>query len=150
MRWKNLPLCNTPKTLWSSIQTESICRHQVLYGSKTNFCFWKHSGKRKGENAGCQHFHLFPRCTVFEESFPNIELTLYHTILTFNDLEKEPFANIVEKGEHAQVTSIFSFSNYVFLSSQHKFQFFSHINFVICKRYQLSFCKKLKLGGSVV
>ena len=28
-------------------------------------------------------------------------LTLYHTIPTFNDLEKEPIENIVEKGENA-------------------------------------------------
>ena len=54
-------------------------------------------------------------------------LTLYHTILTLKSFE-----NIVGKGKML-VTSIFSFSNNGFYPSQNKYQFFSHLYFVVCK-----------------
>ena len=38
----------------------------------------------KGENAGYQHFLLFPQCFPKPSSLP-----LYHTIRNFNDPEKE-------------------------------------------------------------
>ena len=53
----------------------------------------------KGENAGYQLFLLFPQC--FDKAFFTagslksrdcvVELTLYHTIPTFNDPEEEAF-----------------------------------------------------------
>ena len=78
----------------------------------------------KGENAGNQHFLLFPQCfqklyfpvllkpvivweIVNQQNAPL--LTLYHTILTFND-PREGFGKHREK-----VTSIFSFSRNVFI-----------------------------------
>ena len=52
----------------------------------------------KEENGGYQHFLLFPQC--FQRLFPPVRqksslygkgLTLYHTIPTFNDPDKETF-----------------------------------------------------------
>ena len=43
----------------------------------------------KGENAGNQHFLLFPQC--FHKPSISGWLTLYHTITAFNDPEKEGF-----------------------------------------------------------
>ena len=77
-----------------------------------------------------KHFTTEPCWTPFQKS----DLTLYHTIPTFNKLGK-PFENIVGKGENTG-TSIFSFSHNVFYLSQNKFQFFSHIYFVVCKCFQ--------------
>ena len=45
---------------------------------------------------------------------PHSVLTLYHTILTFNDPEKEDLKTLQEK-ENVLVTDMFSFSHYVFL-----------------------------------
>ena len=56
--------------------------------------------------------------------------TLYHKMQTFNNLEEGFFKTWWEK-EKMLVTSIFSFSHHVFYPSQNKFQFFSHIYFVI-------------------
>ena len=61
-------------------------------------------------------------------------LTLYHTILTFNDSDKKPFENIVGKGENAE-TSIFSFAHYVFYVTSNTFQFF-FTSYIFCKCFQ--------------
>ena len=55
------------------------------------------------------------------EVFPDDKLTLYHTIPTLNDLEKEVFDHIVEN-------TIFSFSHNVLYPSKNNFQIFSHAN----------------------
>ena len=66
----------------------------------------------KGENAGYQHFLLFPQCfqkasfsgslKVYGKKLNLNTLTLYHTIQTFNDPpRKTRFENIVGKGENA-------------------------------------------------
>ena len=79
----------------------------------------------KGENAGDQHFLLFPQCfqkalfrAVFESGLCGKGLTLYHTTTTFNDSEKI-FENIegkeenfAEKGKYFSPTSL---SNFFFL-----------------------------------
>ena len=57
------------------------------------------------------------------------------TVLTFNDPKIEAFWKHGKK-EKMLVTSIFSFSNNVFYPSENKFQFFSHIWFVVCKCFQ--------------
>ena len=46
------------------------------------------------------------------------ELSLYHTIPTFNDPEAEVFENIVGKAENVNVTSILSFSHISILSNE--------------------------------
>ena len=59
------------KNFWL-LQIEWICRRQNKCDSKPNICFGKgrkHCGK--GENAGYQHFLLFPQCfqkTSYTES----------------------------------------------------------------------------------
>ena len=41
-------------------------------------------------------------CRFFSQNFiSSAVLTLYYTVLTFNDIEKEAFENIVGKGENA-------------------------------------------------
>ena len=47
-------------------------------------------------------------------------------------LEKQAFENIVGKGENAGNQHFLFFRN-VFYTSQHEFQFLSHIYFVVCK-----------------
>ena len=66
-------------------------------------------------------------------------LTLYHTILTFNNPEKQTFLKTLWKKEKMLVSNIFSFSNNVLYSFSHsvlyssqiKFQFLSHIFFCL-------------------
>ena len=52
----------------------------------------------KEENAGNQHFLLFPK-RHNGKSFSN--LTLYHIMTTFDTLEEKPFEHIVGKEENA-------------------------------------------------
>ena len=61
---------------------------------------------------------------------------LSHTILTFNDLGKRSLLKTLCEKEKILVTSIFSFSHNVFYPCKDKFQFLSHIYFVICKCFQ--------------
>ena len=61
---------------------------------------------------------------IITELLSNDLLTLYHTILSFND--PKPFENILKK-EKMLETSIFSFSYNVFYPSKNKFQFFKCI-----------------------
>ena len=75
-------------------------------------------------------------------------LTLYHTILTFNEppppKTEKPFENIVGKGENAG-NHHFLLSHNVFFPSlkkkkiqklQNKFQKFSHVHFIVCTCFQ--------------
>ena len=62
----------------------------------------------KGENAGHQHFLLFPHFFqrpliqgYFKSLWCGKELILHNTILCYNNLSKNPFQNIVGKGENA-------------------------------------------------
>ena len=52
-------------------------------------------------------------------------------------LYKNPFENIVGKGENAG-NQHFLLSYNVFNPSQNKLQFFSHIYFVVCKCFQFA------------
>ena len=71
-------------------------------------------------------------------------IALYHTIMTFNTSVEEAFWKHCEKRrkcwlwekEKMLVTSIFSFAHSVFFPSLNKFQFFSHIYFVVCQYFQ--------------
>ena len=48
----------------------------------------------KGENAGDQHFLLFPQCFSLSE-MEIVILILFHTMKTFDTLEeKKPFENV--------------------------------------------------------
>ena len=64
------------------------------------------------------------------------ELTLYHTIQTFNNPEKRNLLKRLWEKEKMLVTSIFSFSNHVFYQSQKEFLFLSYIYFVVCKCFE--------------
>ena len=80
----------------------------------------------KGENDVHQHF-LF---------LNNVSLTLYHTILTFIDLEKKkPFENIKGKGENAGNQHFLLFLQ-CFLTIPKRILFLSYIYFVVCKCFQ--------------
>ena len=57
-------------------------------------------------------------------------LTHYHIIPTFNTSGKESFR------KHCGKRRKCSFSHNVFYSSQHKFQFLSHYDFVVRKRFE--------------
>ena len=51
------------------VQIESICRRQNKGTQKLKFVFgWVESILGKGENAGYQHFLLFPKC--FQKHLP--------------------------------------------------------------------------------
>ena len=63
------------------------------------------------------------------------DLTLYHTIPTFNDPE-ENFMKTSFKKEKMLVTSIFSFSPNVFYSIKNKNHHFSNSAFVVCKSFE--------------
>ena len=61
---------------------------------------------------------------------------ILYTIRNFNDLKGESFLKTLREKEKLLLTSIFSFFNNVFYSSQHKFQFL-HLNyFVVCKWFE--------------
>ena len=59
-------------------------------------------------------------------------LTLYHTILTFNDLKLRAFENIVGKGENADNQKFLLFPQ-CFLPSKTSFPYFILFCFVVCK-----------------
>ena len=59
--------------------------------------------------------------------FPQSDLALYHTMLTFNDSEEEGFWKTLWEKEKMLVTSIFSFSNSVFYSIKEGNNHFSNI-----------------------
>ena len=61
-----------------------------------------------------------------------VTLTLYHTIPTFNDPEKEGFGKNCGKEENAA----FSPFTTSFLPFQKQFQVLSHIYFVVCKCFR--------------
>ena len=52
------------------------------------------------------------------------------------NLRKEAFENILGKGEKCWLISIFSNSHNVFWHSPNKFQFFSHLFFVVCNCFR--------------
>ena len=54
----------------------------------------------KGENAGYQHFLLFPQ--YFPESSTSESLTHSHTMTPFDALGNKPFENTAGKGEIAR------------------------------------------------
>ena len=67
---------------------------------------------------------------------PHDCLTLYDTIPTFNDPEKEGLENIVGKRENAGYQHFLLFPQ-CFYPCRDKFQFFSHIYFVVSKCFQI-------------
>ena len=90
-----------------------------------------------------EQFLLFPQifpqsCTVEIQKqgliWERVKNTNCAILLKFCLYEK-PFENIVEKGENAGNPYFFLFHS-VFYPSHYKFQFFSHIYFVVCKCFQ--------------
>ena len=67
----------------------------------------------------------------------SVQLTLYHTIPTLNDPEKETFRKrtLWEK-ENMLVTSVFSLSHNVFYQSKIEILFLNNIFFVVCKCFE--------------
>ena len=66
---------------------------------------------------------------------PHDFLTLYNTIPTFNNPEKEGLENIVAKRENAGYQHLLLFPILIYPCTD-KFQFFSHIYFVVSKCFQ--------------
>ena len=62
-------------------------------------------------------------------------LTLYHTIPTFNKLRKEDFSKHCGKRRNAGNQHFLVFPQ-CFLPVPKKIQFFSHIYFVVCKCFE--------------
>ena len=60
-------------------------------------------------------------------------LTLYHTILTFTTLKQKAFENIVVGKAENSGNQHFLFFPQCFISSHMKFDFLSHVYFVVCK-----------------
>ena len=64
-------------------------------------------------------------------------LTLYHTILTFNDhVEKKAFKIIVGRGENADNQHFLLFPHVFYPSKKKKNLFLSYIYSVVCKHFQ--------------
>ena len=59
------------------------------------------------------------------------DLTLYHTIPTFNDPKRKPFEKIEEKGENTGDQS-----HNVFYPIKDRNHYFSNISFVVCKCFE--------------
>ena len=122
----------------------------------------------KGESADSQHFHLVPQnflsrilASLKQKAFKDIigkresahtkhfllflhclcPLTLYYTVLTFNDLEKGSHLKTLWEKEKMLVTSIFSFSYKVFCSIKDRNHHFSNIETVVCKCFEFSLVK---------
>ena len=104
----------------------------------------------------CKLFFLEQNLSImffFINSFLNSKvLTLYHTILTSKDPEKEKVLKTLWEKLKMLVTSTFSFFHNVFYPSQNNFQVLGYIYFVVCKSFELrlvynfSFGKELNLS----
>ena len=102
----------------------------------SNFSF-SHSVFKRIVSKGRQKVSLFGK-----------GLSLYHTIPTFNDLQKEAFWKHCRKRRKCWLPAFFSFSHNVFYPSQNKFKFFSHI-YLCCMQIlsvwtSLTFCRLVK------
>ena len=91
-------------------------------------------------------------CTVSEPNLLSIcknhfsvflTLTLYHTILTFNDPQERILLKTMWKKEKMLVTSIFSFSHNVFYPIKDRNHYLSFIYSVICKCFQFGHIQNL-------
>ena len=80
---------------------------------------------------------FFPSKTGIKGQY--LVLTLYHTIPPFNDLEEKAFWKCYGKRRKCcqPVFSSFPIICFLFYPSQYKFQFFSNINFVVCRCFQI-------------
>ena len=85
------------------------------------------------------HFVWFWSSYSHKQIYPSSlhqSLTLYHTVPTFNDLEKEAFWKHSGEKEKMLVSSIFSFSHNVFNPLRDKNHHFKYFDFVVCKCFQ--------------
>ena len=76
------------------------------------------------------------------------DLTLCHKIPTFNDYDKNPFKNIVGKGENAGNQHFLLFHN-VFYPSQKEFLLLSYIFLLSANAFSLDQSKNLAFGGVI-
>ena len=79
----------------------------------------------------------------------NNSLTLYHTVPTFNDSEKEVFRKHCGKRRKMLVTSIFSFSHNVFELIKNRSHYSNNILFVVRKCFEIAQVQKLSFGKEV-
>ena len=98
---------------------------------------------RGNDNVRWRYFDLW-------KSLHHVNLTLCHTIPTFNKPEEEAFLKTFSEKEKMLVTNIFSFSQNVFYPSQNKFQYL--INIFCCLQMlsiwtSLVFCRLVKSQG---
>ena len=113
-------------------------------------------GKR--ENAGNQHFLLFPQyfltfqrqSLLFEPHlicYLAFNLTLYHTVLTFNDpTQGRGLWKTLWEKKKMLVTSIFSFSHSVFYSIKKKIVILAMFKMSSANAFNLVMSKLLSFG----
>ena len=77
-------------------------------------------------------------------------LTLYHTILTYNNPKKGGFLKTFWKREKVLVTSIFSFSQNVFCPSETNFNFKVKFILLSAKAFNLDLSKILSFGKELI
>ena len=99
---------------------------------------------RKGENAGCQHFLLFPQC--FPKPSSSGWLKVEIVWLRVNDMRKKTFENIEGKGENVekQHFSPFSIMFFVILWAYNIIS--ATLKFVTCEAFQSGKLKILPFG----
>ena len=88
---------------------------------------------------------VFHKHSLFYIVFKNLLLTLYHKIMTFNDLYKKLLKTLWEN-EKMLVTTISSFSHNVFYPSQIKINFSVAFNLSSANAFNLDQSKILSFG----
>ena len=110
---------------------DCVVKSSLVLGNRVRNIISKHQKNLKQiPRSGCSlesstHNTGFGRETM--------DLTL---VVTFDDLGKKKKLKTLLEKEKRLITSIFSFSKNVFYPSPVKFQFFSHVYFVLCKFFQ--------------
>ena len=135
------------------VKLVTLCHTIQTFKNSEKEAFLKHCGKKEkmletsiftySHNVfypSCFKLHIYfviRKCFQLDQSKSLLfgtEVTLYHTIPTFNDPEKGASSKHCGKRRKMLVTSIFLLFPQCF--SQNKFQFFSHIYLIVCKCFQ--------------
>ena len=133
------PMLTRPRRMQQTWHSPADKIWLTLYSTDTHFdastidSFWKHRGKTRNctTNAiiGCIFFVKYFWWKFLLGLFSS--LTLYHTIPTFNNLEKEAFLKPLWEKKKMLLTSIFTFSHNVFYPFQSKFSFSNNVFYSI-------------------
>ena len=111
-QWPNVCFLAFSHQLWPVVTQLSFQSHQILFSHA--------SAEVKGENTP-------------ERKFASTGSGTHdHQVMS---LTRSPLKTLSEK-EKMLVTSIFSFTHNIFYPLKNKFQFWSHIYFVVCKFFQ--------------